>query len=148
MKTKGKRSIGNVRILEIKDVEQVREHLIDIHRAVDSSEPPIDPDKPIDFQLTSLGWQMAFSSKNKELRKIRRAAINLIELTLVREHMGLELGVWIEGVHRLQRTLGKKPYCRRCGCTDKKACKSGCYWVEAALCSKCDGKPDLLRVAP
>jgi hypothetical protein len=27
--------------------------------------------------------------------------------------------------------------CRKCGCTDSRACPSGCYWVEADLCSAC-----------
>lgn len=27
--------------------------------------------------------------------------------------------------------------CRRCGCTEEKACAAGCYWVEQDLCSEC-----------
>ena len=27
--------------------------------------------------------------------------------------------------------------CRGCGCTDSAACKGGCWWVEADLCSSC-----------
>ena len=27
--------------------------------------------------------------------------------------------------------------CRECGCTDAKACKGGCSWVEPDLCSRC-----------
>jgi hypothetical protein len=27
--------------------------------------------------------------------------------------------------------------CRRCGCTDDRACSGGCYWVSADLCSRC-----------
>lgn len=27
--------------------------------------------------------------------------------------------------------------CRRCGCTDDRACPGGCYWVEPNLCSAC-----------
>lgn len=78
-------------------------------------------------------------------RSLRRAAFNLVELSLVREHVGIDHDVWIKGVHDLQRALGKTPACRRCGCTDKKACLGGCSWREAALCSKCDGLPDALR---
>lgn len=28
-------------------------------------------------------------------------------------------------------------HCRRCGCTDTRACDGGCWWVEADLCSAC-----------
>lgn len=27
--------------------------------------------------------------------------------------------------------------CRGCSCTDSQACKGGCWWVEADLCSRC-----------
>ena len=27
--------------------------------------------------------------------------------------------------------------CRKCGCTDDRACNGGCYWVEEDLCSSC-----------
>ena len=27
--------------------------------------------------------------------------------------------------------------CRKCGCTDERACPNGCWWVEADLCSRC-----------
>lgn len=80
-----------------------------------------------------------------KLRKLRHAAVHLVELAMVREHVGVDLGVWNQAVRDLLRALGRVPRCRRCGCTDKRACAGGCYWVEAALCSKCDGKPDLLR---
>jgi hypothetical protein len=29
------------------------------------------------------------------------------------------------------------PMCRKCGCTDNRACDEGCFWVEADLCSAC-----------
>jgi DNA polymerase III sliding clamp (beta) subunit (PCNA family) len=29
------------------------------------------------------------------------------------------------------------PTCRKCGCTDARACKGGCYWVEPDLCNQC-----------
>ena len=28
-------------------------------------------------------------------------------------------------------------YCKTCGCTEKKACKSGCYWINPTICSAC-----------
>lgn len=28
-------------------------------------------------------------------------------------------------------------HCRKCGCTDDRACEGGCYWVENDLCSRC-----------
>ena len=30
--------------------------------------------------------------------------------------------------------------CRKCGCTELRACPGGCYWVAEDLCSRCDGK--------
>ena len=35
------------------------------------------------------------------------------------------------------RAFHKEQKCRICGCTDLKACKEGCEWVEGDLCSKC-----------
>jgi hypothetical protein len=29
--------------------------------------------------------------------------------------------------------------CRRCGCTEFTPCEGGCWWVEADLCSACEG---------
>jgi hypothetical protein len=29
--------------------------------------------------------------------------------------------------------------CRVCGCTDEWGCSVGCHWVEANLCSECEG---------
>ena len=29
------------------------------------------------------------------------------------------------------------PRCRRCGCTDERACAAGCVWAERDLCSRC-----------
>jgi hypothetical protein len=40
--------------------------------------------------------------------------------------------------------------CRRCGCTERRACRDygrGCYWANdrATLCSRCAGFPDRRR---
>ncbi len=34
------------------------------------------------------------------------------------------------------------PMCERCGCTQKRGCLEGCYWVDRqkALCSRCAGR--------
>ena len=34
---------------------------------------------------------------------------------------------------------GAEGRCRECGCTDARACPGGCSWVEADLCSACEG---------
>ena len=39
-----------------------------------------------------------------------------------------------EGVTRFKAAERK---CRVCGCTEDKACKGGCCWMEWDLCSKC-----------
>ena len=31
------------------------------------------------------------------------------------------------------------PCCRKCGCTDLRACAGGCSWIEDDLCSRCAG---------
>lgn len=28
--------------------------------------------------------------------------------------------------------------CKICGCSDEKACKGGCVWVDENLCSRCE----------
>jgi len=81
----------------------------------------------------------AFSKPAKDLRSLRKASRRLVELALVREHVGVEHGVWVEAIQDLMRTLGTKPRCRVCGCTDDKACPGGCRWMDAALCSRCCG---------
>jgi hypothetical protein len=30
--------------------------------------------------------------------------------------------------------------CRFCGCTDKKACPGGCWWIAKDVCSACEGR--------
>jgi len=35
--------------------------------------------------------------------------------------------------------------CRVCGCTTKRPCQSGCYWIDADLCSRCEGPPLILN---
>lgn len=34
-------------------------------------------------------------------------------------------------------TPAKERTCRRCGCTQARACKGGCSWVAPDLCSRC-----------
>lgn len=36
----------------------------------------------------------------------------------------------------------KARMCRVCGCTDQDGCPGGCWWVEADLCSACQGGDD------
>ncbi len=31
----------------------------------------------------------------------------------------------------------KGPRCRRCRCTNRRACPGGCFWIEPDLCSAC-----------
>lgn len=75
----------------------------------------------------------------KAAKRVRRAAYRFLELALVREHVGVEHGVWVSAIHDLQRAFRIKPRCRVCGCTDDKACPGGCRWMDAALCSRCCG---------
>jgi hypothetical protein len=48
------------------------------------------------------------------------------------------LAKWIrENVHADPPAGGVRA-CRKCGCTDARACPGGCWWVEYDLCSACD----------
>ena len=38
--------------------------------------------------------------------------------------------------------------CRRCGCTNERACPGGCYWVEPDLCSQCATEEELQKGMP
>ncbi len=40
------------------------------------------------------------------------------------------------------------PTCRKCGCTDNRACPGGCWWVEPDLCSACANTVAELVAAP
>lgn len=56
-----------------------------------------------------------------------------------------------EAIERLERAAAQAPtvrpdgkfiwtgrgVCRRCGCTDDRACRGGCIWIEPDLCSRC-----------
>ncbi|ATE60138.1 hypothetical protein [Thauera sinica] len=41
--------------------------------------------------------------------------------------------------HSYWRIVTEPQVCRICGCTWDHACSGGCFWVEADLCSRCDG---------
>jgi len=36
--------------------------------------------------------------------------------------------------------------CKRCGCTDDKACPGGCCWVQPGICSQCVTKDATLDI--
>lgn len=38
------------------------------------------------------------------------------------------------------------PRCRRCGCTQGRACPAGCSWIEPNLCSACVGPKSLIEL--
>lgn len=78
-------------------------------------------------------------------QKLRTLAREVVVEQLVAEHVGTDNDSWIKKWHALMRAIGMTPRCRRCGCTQRKACKGGCSWVAIGLCSKCENKPDLLR---
>lgn len=43
----------------------------------------------------------------------------------------------LELARQLRFYAGLETACRRCGCSESKACLCGCYWVEPGLCSAC-----------
>lgn len=74
---------------------------------------------------------------DSELRRLRRLARRRVELQRVEEHCGVDGAVSIGAWHDLMRALGMKPRCRRCGCTDERACPGGCSWHGIGVCSSC-----------
>ena len=38
-------------------------------------------------------------------------------------------------------TADRRRTCRVCGCSEYDPCEEGCYWVDADLCSSCEGEP-------
>lgn len=85
---------------------------------------------------------IAFDS---ELRRLRRLIRKRVEHQLVEEYCGLDRTKSIARWHELMKAIGMKPRCRRCGCTEARACPGGCAWIEVGLCSACDETPDPLR---
>jgi hypothetical protein len=45
-----------------------------------------------------------------------------------------------------KKQKNKAPTCRVCGCTDKKACPGGCFWIEPDLCSACAKKMPIITM--
>lgn len=39
----------------------------------------------------------------------------------------------------IAKTPASDQACRVCGCTERRGCAEGCFWVEPDLCSACDG---------
>ncbi len=87
-----------------------------------------------------------------EITRLRRVAREVVICQLVGEHLGFD-GKEISAFHELELQIGMVPRCRRCGCTDARACpplkvtspKGGdlgtlpaCHWVQVGLCSRCD----------
>jgi hypothetical protein len=46
----------------------------------------------------------------------------------------------VEADREARIAAGEEDVCRVCGCSDTKACPSGCTWIEPGLCSSCSGK--------
>lgn len=64
----------------------------------------------------------------------------VLDPTLYREN--LEAGNPLQVLHDLAVAARKferilPTTCRKCGCTDEKACEDGCSWIAPGLCSSC-----------
>ncbi len=73
-----------------------------------------------------------------ELRRLRTQIRSMVELQMVGEHVGVETATFIGQFHKLMRVIGMVPRCRRCSCTEERACPRGCFWIQVSLCSRCD----------
>jgi len=68
---------------------------------------------------------------------------DLLQIVLTTLFYVIGLGViglvflWILGAS-LDRSSENRA-CRVCGCTERRACPGGCYWVDEDLCSACIG---------
>lgn len=60
----------------------------------------------------------------------RRVAAGNVDLVLD------ELG-WRAVPPEVIEQLTEVEVCRRCGCTELRACPGGCWWVARGLCSRC-----------
>jgi hypothetical protein len=51
------------------------------------------------------------------------------------------------GPQGVSRRLARPGTCRRCGCTDLRACAGGCFWVdpEHTLCSECEFPGEMMK---
>jgi hypothetical protein len=70
---------------------------------------------------------------------IRKAAKELLIVHLAMAAGGVDSESDIRATHDMLRALGREPQCRKCGCTEDRACPGGCSWVAPNLCSKCEG---------
>ena len=73
-----------------------------------------------------------------EIRRLRTRIRTIAELQMVGEHCGVDTATFLRAFHELMRGIGMVPRCRRCSCTENRACPGGCSWVQVSLCSRCD----------
>lgn len=57
--------------------------------------------------------------------------------TQARVEVAQMLAAAIDAAKPTQAGDAEPRFCRACGCTDTRACRGGCWWVEADLCSAC-----------
>jgi hypothetical protein len=49
---------------------------------------------------------------------------------------------YVVGIAVVMRDTELWPFvCRKCGCTEDRACPGGCWWAAPGLCSSCAGVP-------
>lgn len=63
--------------------------------------------------------------------RLRHRASYRLKLPRLRFLQKLELA------RQLRIYAGLETACRLCGCSESKACRGGCYWIEPGLCSAC-----------
>jgi hypothetical protein len=97
--------------------------------------------KPI--PISSRGTNSVAPTENAR-RHLSAALTHLIDagILICHERRGRELKGLIHAqdlVHWIIGELRSAPAaaCRVCGCTQNNACKGGCSWIEADLCSSC-----------
>jgi hypothetical protein len=66
---------------------------------------------------------------------IERIISNFLPLCATRD-----LAQWYLDMYAERKGWEKIPTCVRCGCTEKRGCSEGCFWIEDNLCSQCEGR--------
>lgn len=84
---------------------------------------------PTKFPAPWVSFNMVVVPKN--LRGPSAAALGQLLVEGLRRHH-----VELSG-RAVQITVEPITVCRKCSCSEERACEGGCYWVESDLCSKC-----------
>jgi ParB/RepB/Spo0J family partition protein len=80
-------------------------------------------------QVAGMFYNIAEQIKNKAyVERFEAMGVNIEDVTIIAER-------------------SKESTCRKCGCTDSRACEGGCTWTDPDLCSACAAKGEKPKTA-